>query len=78
MLAFIIGMSIDHDLAHSRGYLSLHRDLALTLTLAMALTLTLIRCSVWLPVTDATLDNGCMYVVPKEFDPEFELGESQG
>ena len=56
----------------------MHRDLALTLTLAMALTLTLIRCSVWLPVTDATLDNGCMYVVPKEFDPEFELGESQG
>jgi len=34
--------------------------------------------SIWLPVTDATLDNGCMYVVPKEFDPEYELDGSYG
>jgi hypothetical protein len=27
------------------------------------------RLSVWLPLTDATLDNGCMYVVPKNLIP---------
>jgi len=25
------------------------------------------RLTVWIPLTDATLDNGCMYVVPKDF-----------
>ena len=28
--------------------------------------------SVWVPVTDATLDNGCMYVVPREHDKFFD------
>ena len=27
--------------------------------------------SLWVPVNDVTLDNGCMYVVPKEFDANF-------
>ena len=27
--------------------------------------------NVWIPLNDATLDNGCMYVVPKEFDIDF-------
>ena len=31
--------------------------------------------NVWVPITDATLDNGCMYVLPKEFDPLFHLPE---
>ena len=31
--------------------------------------------TVWIPVTDATLDNGCMYVVPKEFDTHFNCPE---
>ncbi|HEV2169401.1 MAG TPA: phytanoyl-CoA dioxygenase family protein [Candidatus Binatus sp.] len=25
------------------------------------------RLTLWIPLTDATLDNGCMYVVPKDF-----------
>lgn len=25
------------------------------------------RLTIWIPLTDATLDNGCMYVVPKDF-----------
>lgn len=28
------------------------------------------RLSVWLPLTDATLDNGCMYVIPRNVVPE--------
>jgi hypothetical protein len=28
--------------------------------------------SVWIPLNDITLDNGCMYVVPKEFDFNFD------
>lgn len=28
--------------------------------------------NVWVPLTDATLDNGCMYVLPREFDPLFD------
>jgi len=28
--------------------------------------------SVWVPLTDATLNNGCMYVVPREFDGDFD------
>jgi hypothetical protein len=28
------------------------------------------RWSVWLPLTDATLDNGCMYVVPRNLLPD--------
>merc|ERR1712238_326878 len=27
--------------------------------------------TVWIPLNDATTTNGCMYVVPKEFDPDF-------
>jgi len=27
--------------------------------------------TVWIPLNDATLDNGCMYVVPREFDTDF-------
>jgi len=27
------------------------------------------RVSVWIPLTDATLENGCMYVVPRDFVP---------
>ena len=27
--------------------------------------------SLWIPMNDVTLDNGCMYVVPKEFDTNF-------
>jgi hypothetical protein len=27
--------------------------------------------NVWIPLNDATLDNGCMYVVPREFDADF-------
>ncbi len=28
----------------------------------------LIALSVWIPLTDARADNGCMYILPKEFD----------
>jgi Phytanoyl-CoA dioxygenase (PhyH) len=28
------------------------------------------RVSVWLPLTDATLDNGCMYVIPRNLVPK--------
>lgn len=28
------------------------------------------RLSVWLPLTDATLDNGCMYVIPRNLLPD--------
>lgn len=28
--------------------------------------------NVWVPLTPATLDNGCMYVLPREFDPLFD------
>jgi len=34
--------------------------------------------TVWIPVNDATLDNGCMYVVPKEFDAEYSLDGEYG
>merc|ERR1712206_74578 len=27
--------------------------------------------SVWMPITDVEVDSGCMYVVPREFDPSF-------
>jgi hypothetical protein len=27
--------------------------------------------NVWIPLNDATLDNGCLYVVPREFDIDF-------
>jgi hypothetical protein len=27
--------------------------------------------NVWIPINDATLDNGCMYILPKEFDTQF-------
>ena len=27
--------------------------------------------NVWIPLNEATLDNGCMYVVPREFDTDF-------
>jgi len=27
--------------------------------------------SVWMPITDVEVDSGCMYVVPREFDPGF-------
>ena len=28
-------------------------------------------CNVWIPLTDATVDNGCLWVIPKEFDPMY-------
>eukprot|EP00164_Ancoracysta_twista_P031238 GFYU01064646.1.p1 GENE.GFYU01064646.1~~GFYU01064646.1.p1 ORF type:complete len:220 (-),score=51.75 GFYU01064646.1:72-731(-) len=28
--------------------------------------------NVWIPLTDVDVNNGCMYVVPKEFDPNFD------
>lgn len=28
--------------------------------------------SLWMPLTDATLDNGCMFVIPKEHDKYFD------
>jgi hypothetical protein len=28
-------------------------------------------CTVWIPLTDATLDNGCMFVLPARFDNEY-------
>jgi len=28
--------------------------------------------SVWVPLTDVEVDSGCMYVVPREFDPVFK------
>uniref|UniRef100_A0A7S4U7R1 Uncharacterized protein n=1 Tax=Guillardia theta TaxID=55529 RepID=A0A7S4U7R1_GUITH len=28
--------------------------------------------TIWVPVSDVTLENGCMYVVPKEFDANFD------
>lgn len=33
--------------------------------------------SVWLPVGNVTLDSGCMYVLPKEFDPDFHRSDSE-
>ena len=32
--------------------------------------------NVWIPVNDATLDNGCMHVLPREFDDNFVRPES--
>jgi len=32
--------------------------------------------TVWVPVTEATVDNGCMYVVPKQFDALFDSDQS--
>jgi hypothetical protein len=32
--------------------------------------------NVWIPLNDATLDNGCMYVVPREFDEDFSRTDS--
>jgi hypothetical protein len=32
--------------------------------------------TVWIPLNDATLDNGCMYVVPREFDTDFARTDS--
>lgn len=34
--------------------------------------------TVWIPVNDATLENGCMYVVPREFDENFDRPEDHG
>jgi Phytanoyl-CoA dioxygenase (PhyH) len=35
------------------------------------------RMTVWIPVTDASLDNGCMYVIPKDkIDPQTTLEEA--
>lgn len=34
--------------------------------------------NVWVPLCDATLDNGCMYVVPKEHDALFASPEDDG
>jgi ectoine hydroxylase-related dioxygenase (phytanoyl-CoA dioxygenase family) len=31
--------------------------------------------NVWIPINDATLDNGCMYILPKEFDTQFARPE---
>ena len=31
------------------------------------------RVNVWVPLSDATLDNGCMYVIPKDQAPAFDL-----
>eukprot|EP00743_Colponemidia_sp_Colp-15_P008578 GILK01009335.1.p1 GENE.GILK01009335.1~~GILK01009335.1.p1 ORF type:complete len:375 (-),score=37.99 GILK01009335.1:41-1165(-) len=31
--------------------------------------------SVWIPLNDVTLDNGCMHVLPKEFDVHFDQDE---
>ena len=31
-----------------------------------------IKLSVWVPLVDATLDNGCMYVLPKNCDALFD------
>jgi hypothetical protein len=33
--------------------------------------------SVWVPLNDATLDNGCMYAVPREFDANFDKSDDQ-
>jgi hypothetical protein len=33
--------------------------------------------TVWIPLNDATLDNGCMYVVPREFDVDFARTDNQ-
>lgn len=33
--------------------------------------------SVWIPMVQATLDNGCMYVVPREMDPLFDRPEDK-
>jgi len=27
---------------------------------------------IWMPVSDSTLDNGCMYVLPKDADADFD------
>jgi len=34
-----------------------------------------IKLSVWVPLVDATLDNGCMYVLPSNCDPLFDKPE---
>lgn len=33
--------------------------------------------TVWVPVAEVTVDNGCMYVVPREFDANFERDDMQ-
>jgi hypothetical protein len=33
--------------------------------------------TVWIPINDATLDNGCMYVVPREFDADFSRTDDE-
>jgi ectoine hydroxylase-related dioxygenase (phytanoyl-CoA dioxygenase family) len=32
--------------------------------------------TVWIPVSHVTVDNGCMYVVPREFDAGFSRDEA--
>eukprot|EP00927_Polykrikos_kofoidii_P031470 TRINITY_DN27046_c0_g1_i1.p1 TRINITY_DN27046_c0_g1~~TRINITY_DN27046_c0_g1_i1.p1 ORF type:complete len:592 (+),score=90.23 TRINITY_DN27046_c0_g1_i1:122-1897(+) len=32
--------------------------------------------SVWVPLTDVEVDSGCMYVVPREFDPTFDKDDA--
>ena len=32
--------------------------------------------TVWIPVSNVTVDNGCMYVVPREFDAGFDRDEA--
>eukprot|EP00854_Cymbomonas_tetramitiformis_P004955 gene4955-6039_t len=44
-----------------------HRDYSFADSVAPDGSLKLV--SIWLPLNDVTLDNGCMYVVPHEFDP---------
>jgi len=33
--------------------------------------------TLWIPLTDATIDNGCVYVLPREFDTEFDASSSK-
>ena len=34
--------------------------------------------TLWLPLTDATPDNSCLYVIPKQFDPGYVSGDLDG
>jgi hypothetical protein len=33
--------------------------------------------TVWIPLNDATLENGCIYVVPREFDSDFDATDKR-
>jgi hypothetical protein len=63
----------DQSAAGNNGFHLPHRDFSHTETFAPDGSLSTL--SVWIPLTDARIDNGCMYALPKEFDAEHDKPE---